>query len=79
MRLHVYLYLYYNVPYPGPNRVNFNDVPLVSIGAAKVDLSFDNVEAHVMLYLTNKVVPYKINLTITCKILSYKRLTEPYM
>ena len=41
------------------------------IGAAKVDLSFDNVEAHVMLYLTNKVLPYKINLKITCKISSY--------
>ena len=49
------------------------------IGAAKVDLSFDNVEAHVMLYLTNKVVPYKINLKITCKILSYKKLIQPYM
>ena len=32
-----------------------------------------------MLYLTNKVVPYKIDLKITCKILSYKKLIQPYM
>ena len=34
---------------------------------------------HVMLYLTNKVVPYKINLKITCKILSNKKMIQPYM
>ena len=44
------------------------NLPWSLLGGAEVDLSFVDVEAHVVKYLTIKFVPYKIILN---KILGY--------
>ena len=64
---------------PAHSQTMTPNLPWSLLGGAEVDLSYVDVEAHVVKYLTIKFVPYKIILKITCKILSYKKLIQPYM